>query len=239
MKLAYLVPRSVNQGGQWVVETHLEPSYMGLCKLVTDTGSAKRIYSHVVYEGDEFEVSLGISMDLKHAPKFKTKEITNVYCVAILSDGSPMIEVMTKEDVDSIRDRSESYKAFNAGKIKSCVWASDYSEMARKTVIRRAIKQIPKTDMWNRVGQAVQLDETDYKASEGQISYIESLLINVNIDHEEQGGIFRELPTMSASRAQELIEYLNENQLDPIQSGISYGQTEIKTKIANDITGDA
>jgi len=235
MKMAYLVPRFMN--GQ--VETHLEPSYIGLCKLVTDTGSAKRIYSHVVHEGDTFEVSLRLRQDLIHKPnlddKRENKAITHVYSVAVLADGEPMIEVMTVEQINDIRERSEAYKAFKAGRMKSCVWESDYSEMARKTVIRRAIKQIPKTEMWDRVGQAVALDETDYSATEGQRQYIETLLMNVNIDHDEQAGIYRELPTMNQERAIELISYLKENQLDPIHSGNSYGQTQIKEKIANEI----
>lgn len=231
MKFAYLVPRF--QNGQ--VETCLEPSYMGLCKLVTDTGSAKRIYAHPVFEGDEFEVSLGINMEIKHKPKFKTKNITHVYAVAILSDGAPMVEVMTLQDIEDIQERSESFKAYKAGKIKSCVWVSDFVEMSRKTVIRRLVKYLPKTEMWEHLSNAINLDETDYKATDGQIQFVESLLMNVALDHDEQAEIYREIPVMSQERANELIEYLQENQLDPIQSGNSYGQTDIKNKIANEI----
>ena len=231
MKFAYLVPRF--QNGQ--VETCLEPSYMGLCKLVTDTGSAKRIYAHPVFEGDEFEVSLGINMEIKHTPKFKTKNITHVYAVAILSDGAPMVEVMTLQDIEDIQERSESFKAYKAGKIKSCVWVSDFVEMSRKTVIRRLVKYLPKTEMWEYLSNAINLDETDYKATDGQIQFVESLLMNVALDHDEQAEIYREIPVMSQERANELIEYLQDNQLDPIQSGNSYGQTDIKNKIANEI----
>ncbi|MAG87314.1 MAG: hypothetical protein CMB97_08100 [Flavobacteriaceae bacterium] len=231
LKYAYLVPRSVNKGGQWMVETCLEPSYIGLCKLVTDSGSARSIVSHLVYEGDEFEVSLGTSVDILHKPKFKTKEVTHVYVVSVLSDGSKLVDVMTKSDVDDIKERSESYKAHKAGKIKSCVWVSDFGEMARKTVIRRGIKYLPKTDMWDKIGQAINLDESDYKISYGQIDMIESLLMNAEIPHEEQSDIHREINTMSASRAREVIEYLQQHQLDPIRSGNNYNATDIKEHI--------
>ena len=231
MKMAYLVPRFMNEQ----IETHLKPSYIGLCKLVTDTGSAKRIYSHVVREGDEFKVSLGLNMDLIHSPSLdnsrEQKEITHVYCVAVLSDDTPMIEVMTSEQVNEIRERSEAYKAFKAGRMKSCVWQSDYSEMARKTVIRRAIKQIPKTNMWQKVGEVVKLDETDYKATEGQISYIETLLITSNITREQEEGIFFELDTMSPDRAKEVIDFLKNNQRDAILSGDSYTVSEAAQKV--------
>lgn len=231
LKYAYLVPRSVNQGGQWIIETYLEPSYMGLCKLVTDSGSAKSIVSHLVYDGDDFEVSLGTSTDILHKPKYKTKEITHVYVVSVLSDGAKMVDVMTKSDIDDIRERSESYKAFKANKIKSCVWASDYGEMARKTVIRRGIKYLPKTDMWEKLGRAISLDESDYKISDGQIDYIEQLLMTAAIPQEVSDPMYREISTMSAERAREVIEYLKENQVEPISSGRGYSQTDIKHKL--------
>jgi len=235
LKYAYLVPRSVNRGGQWVVETYLEPSYIGLCKLVTDSGSAKSIVSHLVYEGDEFEVSLGTSTSIDHKPKFKSKDITHVYVVSVLSDGSKMVDIMTKSDIDDIRGRSESYKAFDAGKLKSCVWTSDYGEMARKTVIRRGIKYLPKTDMWEKIGQAISLDESDYKISDNQMDYIESLLMTAAIPQEISDPMYREISTMSAERAREAIEYLKENQRDPIASGDNYGATEIKTKLNKEV----
>lgn len=235
LKYAYLVPRSVNRGGQWVVETYLEPSYIGLCKLVTDSGSAKSIVSHLVYEGDEFEVSLGTSTSIDHKPKFKSKDITHVYVVSVLSDGSKMVDIMTKSDIDDIRGRSESYKAFDAGKLKSCVWTSDYGEMARKTVIRRGIKYLPKTDMWEKIGQAISLDESDYKISDNQMDYIESLLMTAAIPQEISDPMYSEISTMSAERAREAIEYLKENQRDPIASGDNYGATEIKTKLNKEV----
>jgi recombination protein RecT len=231
MKFAYLVPRF--QNGQ--VETCLEPSYMGLCKLVTDTGSARKIYAHPVHEGDEFDVSLGLDLHVTHKPKFKSKKITHVYSVAILSDGSPMVEVMTREEIEDIQERSESFKSYKAGRIKSCVWISDFAEMCRKTVIRRLVKYLPKTEVWDKLATAVNLDETDFKATDGQIMMIESLLLNVAIPHEDQSLIDREIPTMTAERASEVIQMLQENQLDPIRSGNNYSQTDIKQKIQKEI----
>ena len=98
-----------------------------------------QIYAHPVYEGDEFEYSLGMHQDIIHKPKNKTRNITGVYAVAVLPNGQMQAEVMEREEIDDIRAMSESYKAFKAGKIKSCVWEDHYSEMARKTVIRRLI----------------------------------------------------------------------------------------------------
>jgi len=44
LKLAYLVPRFENGA----VKCFLEPSYQGLVKLITDTGSAKNVTCHPV-----------------------------------------------------------------------------------------------------------------------------------------------------------------------------------------------
>lgn len=230
-KLAYLVPRSRKVGNNWITETHLEPSYMGLCKAVIDSGSADQIYSHPVFEGDEFEVSLGMNMEVIHKPKYQTKTMTHVYMVAKLPEGRTHVEVMTKEDVDEIMRRSESYKAYEAKKIKSCVWVSDYTEMARKTVIRRGIKQLPKTERFNQVAEIVRLDETDYMASAGIIGRIENLLMTAAIEPEEQDSIYRELSTMSADRAREVVKMLEENQVDPIASGNNYSQADIQKKL--------
>ena len=65
LKLAYLVPRAG--------ECCLEPSYQGLIKLITDTGSATTVYSYPVYKGDHFKISLGTSIDIEHEPKFESE----------------------------------------------------------------------------------------------------------------------------------------------------------------------
>lgn len=228
LKYAYLVPRYT--GGQ--VECFLEPSYQGIVKLITDTGSAKTVHAYPAYKGDVFDVILGMKTDIIHRPKFETKEITHVYAVATLHDGLQMIEVMSISEVHAIRDKSESYKSFKDGKTKSCVWVEHESEMCRKTVIKRLCKYLPKTEMWDKLAQAIDLDNSDYSATDDQINYIESLIQSSAIDHDERGKYYREImEPMTASRASELIEMLRNNQLDAISAGHNYGQTEIVEKI--------
>lgn len=233
LKLAYLVPRYNNASRE--LEVHLEPSYQGLVKLVTDTGSAKSVSSQVVFEGDEFDVVLGTDTQIIHRPKFKSETIQLVYAVATLSDGSKMVEVMTLLQINDIRETSESYKAFKAGKSKSCIWESHYSEMARKTVVKRLVKSLPKTDMWDKLGEAIEIDNSDFKASYEQLDYINSLLDSANITPEQSESYYRELNIMTSTRASKVIEYLKENQTDPISAGRNYGQTEIKNKIDQEI----
>ena len=234
LKLAYLVPRSENVGGQWVVKCHLEPSYQGLCKLVTDTGSAKSIQAHIVYDGDLFDVQLGTETKLIHKPRYESTEMKLVYMVATLADNSKMIEIMQLSEIEDIRERSESYKAFKKGKLQTCVWVSDFGEMARKTVLRRGVKYLPKSEQFDKLAQAISLDESDYQATVNQINLIETLLNNCSIDHDEQDSIYGELSTMSAERAREVIAHLQDNQLDPISSGKNYSQQDIVNKIKSE-----
>lgn len=228
-KLGYLVPRwdSLKK----INTVAFEPSYQGLVKLLTDSGSVSMIYSHLVYEGDEFEVSFGTSTELVHKPKYASKNVTHVYAVAILPNGIKVPEVMTFEEIESIRERSDSYKAFKAGKIKSCVWSTDFGEMARKTVIRRIFKYLPKTERFENVAQAINYDEQDYSATPEQKDYIDQLLETTSISLEKQEQITIEMESYSQEQAAKCINYLKENQLDPIDSGSNYGQKEIHAKL--------
>lgn len=235
-KEAYLLPRWNNR--KRCVETCLEPSYQGLVKLATNTGSVKTIYCHVVYEGDEFEVSLGTSTEIKHKPKFSSKNITHVYSVSVLHDGTKQIEVMTYSDISEIKERSESYKAYKAGKISSCVWTTDEGEMCRKTVIRRAVKYLPKTDMWDKLQKAIELDESDFKADWNKIHYIESLLSKSTLPHDQISTIESEMYNYTDIQANECIRHLKDNQRDPIESGDGYSQTDVRNKLKEVMSDD-
>jgi len=228
-KLGYLVPRWDSLKKLNTVA--FEPSYQGLVKLLTDSGSVSMIYSHLVYEGDEFEVSFGTSTELVHKPKFASKTITHVYAVAILPNGIKVPEVMAFDEIESIRERSDSYKAFKAGKIKSCVWTTDEGEMARKTVIRRIFKYLPKSENFKQIAQAISYDEQDYTATPEQKDYIDQLLETTSISLEKQEQITIEMESYSQEQAAKCINYLKENQLDPIDSGSNYGQKEINAKL--------
>ena len=230
-KEAYLVTR-YNRALR-AKEACLEPSYQGLVKLVTDTGSVKNIYCHVVYKGDVFDVSLGTSVELTHKPKFESKEVEKVYAVAVLPTGEKQVEVMSVSDIHEIRERSDSYKAFKDGKISSCVWDSDFSEMCRKTVIRRIVKYLPKTESWEKVSKAVNLDEQDYKATMGTVNLIEGLLSTSSLGEQEKDAYYNLIidDSLTSTQANKIIEYLKDNQRDPIESGDNYSMSDIGRKL--------
>jgi len=233
LKLAYLVPRWNNQ--KKVNEACLEPSYQGLIKLLTDTGSVTSVSCYPVYLGEEYTATnFGIDHKMNPFAKDKKNEnIIGVYAQAKLADGSYQFEAMSIAEIEDIRGRSESYKAFKSGKISSCIWESDFVEMCRKTVIRRAIKYLPKSKNLDNLANAIELDEQDYAITPSQEGLIESLLMTANVTPEQSQAIFRELPSMSGNHAQQTIKFLKDRQLDPLSSGNLYSQTDIQNKLTN------
>lgn len=237
MKFAALTPRR-NKSGQW--EALLTPMYGGLTKLVTDTGSVKKIVAHPVYKQDYFEYSLGTQMGLIHKPVLCKREPTDIiafYAIGTLKDGDTQFEVMAIDEINAIRERSDGYKAFKNGKVSTTIWETDYAEMGRKTVIKRLIKYLPKSsnnEKWENVMEAVKLDNKDYPASEQQYGYIERLLRTSTFGHEERNDIEEQLSgELTISDAESLIEDLLNNQQDSIRDSANASSTEINKRLNN------
>lgn len=232
LKLAYLVPRM--QGGERIC--CLEPSYMGLCKLVTDTGSAKNIYAHLIYENDLFEQILGTENKIIHKPKLGERgEFVGVYAVAVLSDGRTQVEVMDKLDVYEIRDKSESYKAFKEKKVKTCVWEDSFGEMTRKTVIKRLTKYLPKTEHWDKISQAIELDNKDYESQHWQLDKIEELLKISGCAEEKKDWISKTMYSYNYEQASQTIKELESAVPDAILAGRNYSQTTVTGHLKNNL----
>lgn len=140
-KLAYLVPRN---GG-----VCLDISYMGLMHLAADTGSIRWGQAVIVHANDTFK-RIGIDK----APIHEVDEFgdrgdpVGAYCVVKTSDGDYLTDVMKRDDILAIRDRSVAWKAW-VSKKKSCPWVTDELEMWRKTVVKRASKYWPKVERLN------------------------------------------------------------------------------------------
>lgn len=230
-KEAYLIPRynSLSRG----MEASLEASYVGLLKLLTDTGSVKSMVCQLVHEGDLFEIDLANNHSpVTHKPNLsnRSKTIMGVYALATLADGTRQVEWMELSEVEQIRERSETYKAFKAGKIQSCTWASDFGEMTRKTVIKRIYKYLPRSEKAAVLDRAIDLDNEDYKITDAQVEYIESLLRTSTYDEKQKTWLELEIPTMGAKRASEVIEMLKNNQPNErtrLQNGETLSKKEL------------
>lgn len=126
-------------------EPQLRVGYRGLIKLARQSGEVSMIYAHEVCEFDPFECVLGDQKRLEHRPKVfgNRGPIVGFYAVVKYKNGETDFEPMDIHRVEEIRDRSDGWKAYKEGNIKSTPWATDPVEMAKKTVIRNLVKRIP------------------------------------------------------------------------------------------------
>lgn len=151
-KQAYLVPRDG--------AICLDISYMGLLDLATATGSIRWGQARLVYEKDHFEET-GVDekpIHKRHPFSKDRGDWIGVYVVVKTADGDYLTETMSRDDVLAIRDRSTAWRSYVAKKAKTCPWATDEGEMAKKTVIKRASKLWPRND---RLDKAIHHLNTD------------------------------------------------------------------------------
>lgn len=146
---AYLVPfntkRKVNGVDTWVNSVQVIIGYRGLIDLARRSGQIVSIAAHEVCENDEFEYEYGLREKLKHVPaRGKRGEIVCFYAVAKLKDGGHSFEVMSREQVEEIREASQGYQqAVKFKKEGGHPWRKHFAEMGRKTAIRRLAKYLP------------------------------------------------------------------------------------------------
>lgn len=144
LKQAYLVPFTV--AGKPTIT--LMPSYMGLIDVLVNNGLVRKVEAHCVFRGDEFKITHGSEAKLIHNPDpwaQRTEEtMLGTYYYAVLIDGTEMFDHMSKAEIDAVKERSPSIGVDKNGKPKKSPWITDYTEMAKKTLIRRAFKMIPK-----------------------------------------------------------------------------------------------
>lgn len=217
MNLAYLVPRFT--GGKMICT--LQPSYQGLVKVLTDSGSVTSIEAHVVHEKDEFSYGLGTQSEVVHRPPLGDRgKIIGCYAIAHLHNGRRQIETMSIEELDKVMEMSESYKAFKAGKINSCVWIDHKAEMCRKTVIRRISKYLPKTDRWEKAAKVIDLDNQDFVIDPfgWKAQKIEMLCepFSGNPRHDQ---IVRNIPNMTETEADKIIAELERDAPNEVTHG--------------------
>lgn len=132
----YLLPFKNKKANKMEVQFII--GYKGMIDLARRSGHIQSIYAHAVYENDEFEYELGLHPQLKHKPSFGERgEFIGAYAVAHFKDGGHQMEFMPKSEIEKRRKRSA------AANSSYSPWASDYDEMAKKTVVRYMFKYLP------------------------------------------------------------------------------------------------
>ena len=147
---AHLIPFNNRKRG--VVECQLIVDYKGLVELVMRTGKVSNIHADVVCENDVFDYDRGEIVLHKIDFKQPRGEVYAAYALIRFKDGSEKCEVMSKEDIEAIRNRSK------AG--RSGPWVTDWNEMAKKTAFRRVSKWV---SLSAEIRDAIAVDDKQFE----------------------------------------------------------------------------
>lgn len=137
---AYVIPYRNKKTGE--LEATLSIGFQGMIKLAKRSGEVDTLKAEVVYEGEPFVVhssSDNTRFGYDHSISFprSKKPIIAVYVRIVRHDGSIDYEVMDADEIEQVKKAS---RAKMGGKL-SPAWSEWEGEMAKKAVIRRALKR--------------------------------------------------------------------------------------------------
>jgi recombination protein RecT len=144
------------------------PMTFGIIALMLRSPRVTNVEARPVYEGDEFAYRYGTRPDLTHVPLGEQNDdkLTHAYAV-MWRQGAPhpTFEVMTREEIEQVRAVSRNSHHADSP------WVKWYSEMARKSAVKRLSKY---ADLAPEAQQAIQMDHEIF-GDPGTGSYVEGL----------------------------------------------------------------
>lgn len=147
-------------------KVQLIAGYRGLIKLARQ-GDIGHVEAELIYSNDDVLYELGDESRFTVKVNWQDRgNIVAAYAVAKFRDGGLCARVvMMKHEIDAIRAKSQA--------ANGPAWSDSYSEMARKTVLRRLSKFLPLTTEAQRGFKVSELAEEQNRAvtvdEEGQI----------------------------------------------------------------------
>jgi recombination protein RecT len=116
------------------------PNYFGVLLSLDRTGKVEDAFAHPVYEGDTF-VCDHLAGIYAHVPAItcdpprQQGKVRFYYACILLRDvKKPHVEIMSLDDINAVRRRAPAHD--------NGPWVTDFDEMAKKTVLKRASKMI-------------------------------------------------------------------------------------------------
>ena len=164
---AYLIPYNNGRAGN--KECQFQIGYKGLIELAHRSGELKSIESHVVYNNDVFEFEYGLEPKLKHIPTQEADkgDVVWVYAVYHLVNGGYGFEVMSKADINAHRNKFSKAK-------NSPAWTNSWDEMAKKTVVKKALKYAPLKSDFQRAITSDEATVNMVQADDGEVDLIQA-----------------------------------------------------------------
>ena len=179
---AYILPYS-NKG---TMEAEFQLGYKGMIDLAYRSGEVEVIQCHVVYKNDKFDCCYGLEPKLAHVPADGDRgEPIKVYAMFKTKDGGFGFEVMSMDDVK--KHAAQYSKSYNSN---YSPWKKNFEEMAKKTVLKKALKYAPlKSDFVRGVStdESIKYDVAEDMSEVSNEKVIEVEAIAVD---EETGEVF-------------------------------------------------
>lgn len=144
------------------VECTLIIDWKGLAELAMRGGTIAKLHADLVCENDEFSYDMGEIQHHKINFRAPRGEPYAVYAMATTKTGERFVQVMTREEVEAIRDNSQGWRAFKKGSAKQSPWNDAPGEMWKKTVFRRLTKWLPLSPEYR---DALDADDADSSIS--------------------------------------------------------------------------
>ena len=129
MGQAYMVP----YGNQATFQI----GYRGMIKLAFNSGEIANLYACVVRQKDKFRILRGTSPGIEHEPMaVGGGDVIGAYAVCVYRSGLINFEYMSRDEI-------EHHRKTYSKQPNSLLWTSAWNEGAKKTVLRRLLKQVP------------------------------------------------------------------------------------------------
>lgn len=174
----------IQQWGLEIGETaHLVPfgttctpvaDYKGLEELMVASGVARMVQSRCVYAKEGFRLKIGTPTELEHHPIAGIAErgaMIGAYVIVHVRGGLQLVEFMGVEEIDQIRKQYS--KQWKSGPLTE--W------YARKTVIRRVAKHVPKNPRLARILAEIDREEVVEVPAE-----LASAMVSVRLEDGEE-----------------------------------------------------
>ena len=122
---------------RWVKTVKWMPMIGGILKKAYQSGKVQSITCELVHEKDVYRRAAGDNAEIIHEPlDFGDRgKVVGGYAIIRLKDADPYREVMSLDQINRVRNVSKSKD--------SGPWGPWWDEMAKKTILRRAMKRVP------------------------------------------------------------------------------------------------
>jgi recombination protein RecT len=208
--------------GRGGLEAQFRPRYNGLMKLARNSGEVTDIEAHPVLKWDTFDYAYGLKPFLDHRPGnppigYEREEywgLIYAYCTWEIA-GRIKFDVMPLADVIRIMARTSSRN--KEGAIVG-PWITDFTEMARKTTVRRASKFMPlSAENMRKFAVAVDLDNRREGGEEVTLDHDTGEVVDITGSDVDDDGVIDQPPQQQTEQ--------RKTQMDDLESRMAGGAT--------------